>query len=379
MKRVKDLFPILISDENLDACITNVNKEHHYVGHGSARRVNKITLWVECTREERREDLRQIILKIISGEYTQRPTRHIDIYDVNAQKWRGIDEPVQWPDQYIHHALQQCLEPVMMRGMDYFCCASIKKRGSARGLRYIKRWTSANHTDTRYGMECDIRHFYNSINPQFAFQWFKNKIKDWRVLSVIWAVIGEGVTIGGFFSQWVANSILQPLDHMIRQSKLCSHYVRYIDNFTIFGKNLRKLKMLMKKIEDWLLERGLFLKSTKQIFRLNDRMVSAFGYRFNHHKVFLRKRNVLGIMRKVRRIRSKLEKGMPICYSEASGALSKLGQLKHCNSFHFRNNLCPKGFVKEMKSIVRIHSKRKESRETWKYMLSQFKMDLKAS
>lgn len=248
MKRFNNLFKILISDENLKLAIKEVNKSHHYIGKGSARRVNKTTVWVETTKEKRVEDLRRIL---ING-FVQKPMREFRRYDVNAQKWRDIKEPAQWPDQYIHHAVQQCLESVMMRGMDDYCCGSIKGRGAGKGIKSIKRWMKEDVLGTQYALECDIHHFYDNIDPKIAFSWFKKKIKDHRVLDIVWAIIKNGVTIGGYFSQWVANSMLQPIDMKIRQSGLCTHYIRYIDNFTILGENKQKLQILLSLIESWL-------------------------------------------------------------------------------------------------------------------------------
>lgn len=367
MKRQGNLFEKLISDENLYLAIHEVNKSHHYIASGNLRRVNKITVWVESTKDERVKELRQILQK----GFVQSPMREFRLYDVNAQKWRNISEPVQYPDQYIHHAVQQCLEPVMMKGMDYYCCGSIRQRGAAKGISYMKKWMREDKPGTRYAIECDIRHYYDSIEPEIAFVWFKRHIKDRRILDTVWEIIKDGITIGGFFSQWVANSILQPIDMKIRQSGLCNHYIRYIDNFTILGSNKRKLKKLLALIEQWLAELKLTLKYNKQIFKVDNRMVSALGYRFDHQKTYLRKRNLLSIRRKVRRIRRKLREHKPVNYIEAACILSKIGQLKHCDSHHLRRSLYNKGFITIMKNIIRLHARRKEKRKTWNFILSQ--------
>lgn len=367
MKRVGNLFEKLISDENLYLAIHEVNKSHHYIGKGNLRRVNKITVWVESTKAERVRELREIL----QNGFIQKPMRKFRIYDVNAQKWRNISEPAQYPDQYIHHAVQQCLEPIMMRGMDYYCCGSITNRGAGRGIHYLKKWMKTDKPGTKYAVECDIRHFYDSIDPSVAFAWFKSKIKDRRVLDVVWAIIKNGITIGGYFSQWVANSVLQSIDQKIRQSGLCVHYIRYIDNFTILGSNKRKLKKLLGLIEQWLSELNLTLKGSKQLFRVDKRMVAALGYRFDHCKTYLRKRNLLSIRRKVRRLKRKIQERRPISYVEAACILSKLGQLLHCDSHHLRRSMYGKGFIARMKNIVRLHTKRKEKRKSWNFILLQ--------
>lgn len=102
MKRVNNLFEKIISDENLRKAIQEVNKSHHW--HKN-HQPNKCTAWVEITIEDRIKDLRNIIL----NGFQPKPA-HISIrWDASAQKFRKINEPIQWPDQYIHHALIQVL------------------------------------------------------------------------------------------------------------------------------------------------------------------------------------------------------------------------------------------------------------------------------
>ena len=124
MKRAKNLFEKLVPDDNLLLAIDEVNCTHHWRTH---HRPNSCTAWVEETKEERVVELRQII---IDGFEQKKP--HVSQrWDASARKWRTVSEPVQWPDQYVHHALIQVLQPVFMRGMDYYCCGSIRGRGSA--------------------------------------------------------------------------------------------------------------------------------------------------------------------------------------------------------------------------------------------------------
>ena len=47
-----------------------------------------------------------------------------------------------------------------------------------------------------------------------------------------------------------------------------SHYLRQMDNFTIFGSNKRKLRKLLADMNTWLSAVGLKLKANWQIFRV---------------------------------------------------------------------------------------------------------------
>jgi hypothetical protein len=110
-KRASNLYPILISDENLLRALAEVNSTHRWLPH---HRPNKIVAWVEADMPQRVRDLRNII----EQGFTPSPPTMKRRWDKSAGKWRNIYEPRLWPDQYIHHAIIQALQPVLMRGMD---------------------------------------------------------------------------------------------------------------------------------------------------------------------------------------------------------------------------------------------------------------------
>lgn len=151
MKRAKDLYQKLISDENLRLAILTVNATHKWHPH---HRPNKTVLRVEADIDGYVEKLREII---VNG-YDAAPPRIARRWDKSAGKWRDISEPRLWPDQYVHHAVIQVLEPVLMRGMDKFCCGSIKGRGIHYGVKAIKKWMRTDPKGTKYAEELDIHH-----------------------------------------------------------------------------------------------------------------------------------------------------------------------------------------------------------------------------
>lgn len=55
MKRVRNLYPKLIGDENLRLAITEVNRTHRWRVH---HKPNKVVAWVDETVDERVAELR---------------------------------------------------------------------------------------------------------------------------------------------------------------------------------------------------------------------------------------------------------------------------------------------------------------------------------
>lgn len=367
MKRKNNLFNKIISKENLYKAIEAVNKNHRWYCY--PMKPNKKTLWVETTKDERVEELRNII---ING-FEPSPTIKRRRYDRNAKKWRDICEPKLWPDQYVHHALIQVLEPIMMPGMDHWCCGSIKGRGAHYGIKAIKKWMKNDIKGTKYCLEADVRHFYDSLTEETVINCFKRRIKDYRTIDLIERIISDGVLIGCFCSQWFANTVLQDLDREIRKRKKkgVAHYVRYMDNFTIFGNRKKQLHAVRKMMQKWLKKHDLELKYNWQVYPTDKRLVSALGYRFGHGFTMMRKHNYFHLKNQLKKLYKLQEKHKHISVKFAQGLLSRLGMLRHCNSVEIYKRLVKPKTQKFLKNIVRKWQK--EVAATWNTYLEQEK------
>ena len=355
MRRQGKLYDKLVSEDNLRQALLEVNLTHRWYPR---HRPNPTVVWVEQDVDARVRALREIIDGMIAGAIRLRPPRKKRRWDKSAGKWRDINEPNLWPDQYVHHALVQVLQPAMMRGMDPHCCGSIRGRGISYGMERIKRWMRDDPRGTRYGEEADIYHFYDEIEPRLVIQRLLQLVKDWRVIRLAEEVLRYGVLIGLYPSQWFANTLLQPLDRLIRESGLCAHYLRYMDNFTLLGSNKRKLHRLRRLIEDWLRGVGLRLKGNWQVFPTAARLPTALGYRYGRGYTLLRKRNLL----RLRRALARHYKTGRTSYKRAAGLLSRLGQLRHCNRVRILERIYRKGTQRKLKNIIREHARREQKR-----------------
>lgn len=297
--------------------------------------------------------------EIIENGYIPTKFKVRERWDKSANKWRTIYEPKLWPDQYIHHALVQVLEPVMMRGMDRYCCGSIRGRGIHYGMKSIKRWMKEDVKGTKYCLSLDIHHFYDSIRSEIVVNRFRDLIKDRKVLDLIGRITEDGVKIGLYCSQWFANTILQPLDHEIREGGYnISHYLRYMDNFTIFSSNKRSLRKLLGVIKAHLVEIGLSIKDDWQIFCTDNRLPDALGYRFGRGFTLLRKKNLFRLKRQLNRFYKKMRNNQKVPLSMAAGLLSRFGQLKHCNCAWFFCRYYHDKTQRILKNIVRSKTAR---------------------
>lgn len=368
MKRKGNLYKELISDENLGRAIDVVNKSHRWVGgHNPNRKV----MYIEATKEERIKELR----KIIENGFIQKPTRAKRRYDRNAGKWRDIHEPALWPDQYVHHALIQVLEPVMMRGMDHWCCGSIKGRGTQHGIKAMKRWMNRKK-HVKYCAELDIRHFYDNLLPEVVMDRMRHLVKDRKVLDLCERVLKDGVQIGAYTSQWFANTSLQPMDQMIREIGGIT-YLRYMDNLTLFSDSKKTLKKAVRKINRWLKDHGMELKKNHQVFPTKSRLPNAMGYRFGKGYTLIRKRALLTLRREIRKYQRRKKRHMPITPGMAYAILSRVGRLRHCNSIKLYERYVPKGMQKSLKNVIREYQKGEFVE--WNTLLEQFRQERAAA
>lgn len=249
--------------------------------------------------------------------------------------------------------------------MDPFCCGSIRGRGIHYGMKALKKWNRNDRKGTKWCAELDIHHFYDCLSPNVVLERMKELIKDRRVLDLIERITREGIQIGAYCSQWFANTVLQPLDHALRESGLAvRHYLRYMDNFTLFARSKRALSRAIRLVDEWLRSHGLTLKGNWQKFPTADRLPSALGYRYGHGYTLLRKRNLLRLGRQLRSCYRKWRRGAAIPLSLAVGLLSRLGQLRHCRSTALYARMVKPKTQRRLKAVVRAWWRKERARWT---------------
>lgn len=232
--------------------------------------------------------------------------------------------------------------------------------------------------------------------------------KTLRLLDIIIDAVPEGLPLGYYTSQWLANFYLQDLDHYIKQEiwkpekeKKTAQYiartkrkgktagkvpkyacgvkygVRYVDDIVCFGANKRDLKVALERIEAFCEEKlGLIIKDTKQIFPLSKeyevetidrhgkkkivtreigRALDFMGFLFRRTRTTIRKAILYRITRKAR----KISKKQKINWLDASSMISRMGYFKHTNSYNvFACWISPFINIKQLKKKVSKHGKK---------------------
>jgi len=178
-------------------------------------------------------------------KYIPSPYIEMTIHDGASRKERVIYKPRFYPDQVVHWALMLQIEPLLLKGMYEFSCASIKGRGIKRGMNYLKRILVQDRKYTKYCLKLDVKKFYPSIDKEILKSKFRKIIKDKDTLNLIDVIINsgiEGLPIGNYTSQWFANFYLKDLDHYIKEELKVKYYIRYMDDMVLFSNNKKELR-----------------------------------------------------------------------------------------------------------------------------------------
>lgn len=222
------------------------------------------------------------------------------------QKPRSIKAPKLFPDQVVHWSIMQVLSPLFQKSFYYYNCGSIPGKGPELVKRYLTKTLSIdtkNHVPVRtwykYCLKLDIYHFFQSINKEILMQKLHRFFKDKYVLEIladiIYSIDDEGLPIGYYTSQWLANFYLADFDHWLKKrvSELFKHnvYIRYVDDIVMIGSNKRKLKQLLNEISQKLKDDyDLKLKydTPDQIFDIGKRPIDFVGFKFTYGSTTVR-------------------------------------------------------------------------------------------
>lgn len=330
MKTYKNLWAQFISQENFDLAAKKAVRSKK-----SKKAVQRFLRNREFLLEKLRRD-------IIAGRYKTSPYRTFIIYE---PKQRIIYNLPLYPDHILHHALINVLGPIW-KGFfikDSYACIPGKglHAASHRTMEYVRR--------NKYVLQCDIRKFYPSIDHNIMMDILAHKIHDRRILKIMHDVIcsvgGEkNLPIGNLTSQWLGNVYLDVLDHYVKQDLHWADYIRYCDDFCLYGNDKKQLKQMGAVIEKFVNEK-LNLTFSKCIVRSTKPGVAFIGYKHFKTYVKLRKWTAQKIRRRLMNIINHNDRS-----DHAVGQIAAAyGWAKWACSFNFRNQIV---------KIARQHSRK---------------------
>lgn len=288
MKRLNNIYGKICAVENLHLADVKARKrkakQHSIIAHDRNSDANIQRLHEMLLNKTYR-----------TSEYT--------IFKVYEPKERDVYRLPYYPDRITHHAIMNVLEPVFVNTFTADTYSCIKRRGIHGAAKAVKRALN-DVSGTQYCLKLDIKKFYPSVDHDILKALLRRKLKDNDLLWLLDEIIdsADGLPIGNYLSQYLANFYLTYFDHWLKETKGVRYYFRYADDIVVLADNKPYLHGLLADIRQYLgQELKLSVKRNHQIFPVAARGIDFVGYRFYHTHTLLRKGIKKNFARKVAR------------------------------------------------------------------------------
>jgi len=291
----------------------------------------------------------QKILDILTAGWTPEPVREKTINESSSHKTRSLRIP-STRDHLIHVAIMRPILKELEKRYDFYSCGSIPGRGSKRVIQTIETWM-AGDKPYNYAAEADVHHAYHSTEGDIVMACLRRFIKDEEYLhlhELILNQMGWVLAIGFQPSHWYFNMVMTTVDRAVRENfgkKV--KFVRYMDNYVMASNRKRTLHKAVRLIMDRCANMRLSINHQWQVFKTKARPITALSYRFFRGYTILKKSTMYSIVRTFKKTAKKM------CAHLCRAAMSKIGILRHCDSYHFRQRfLYHKLPIKRMKELI---------------------------
>lgn len=225
---------------------------------------------IDCDRH-----LLALARDLAARRYRPAPCR---LHTIRDPKPRLIAAPAV-RDRVVHHALLNEIGPVFERSfIDHSFSAGLGRGPQRAVLHYLG-------CQRRFGwrLQLDIAGYFPAIDHARLLALFRRRVADPDTLALISDLLvaggqvyrhplavallgsrcpppGRGLPLGSWFSQWCGNFYLDELDQRIKRQHRIAGYLRYMDDFVLFGDDPARLADIRDQIAGWLDEaRGLAL------------------------------------------------------------------------------------------------------------------------
>lgn len=236
---------------------------------------------------------------------------HYRFFQVFDPKQRSICA-AGFSERVLHHAIMNICEPVLESYAIYNSYACRKGKGTRKAITRSQTYARKFN----WYLKLDIRKYFDSIDHGIMMQQLSRRIKDKDVLALFRKILetyhtapGKGMPIGNLISQHLANFYLGGFDHWIKEERRFPAYLRYMDDFILFGQDKACLKMELAQIRRFLAEQlALELKEDIQLNR-SSRGIAFLGYRVFPQTIRLSPGSRRRFLKKFRRYERKWQAG----------------------------------------------------------------------
>ena len=263
-----------------------------------------------------------------------------------------------YPDRVVHHAVCNVVEPLFERSFihDSYACRRGKGTHAA-----VDRYTAFARKN-RFVLKCDVAKYFPSIDHEILMEKMARRVRCRPTLDLIDRIVAsrtdlghaayfagddlftpyqrpKGIPIGNLTSQFLANVYLDGFDHHVKETLRCRHYIRYVDDWVVFGDSKAWLGEIKDRMEEYLAGLRLRLHPKKtRVYRVSEG-VAFLGYRvFPDHRL-LKQDNVLRMRRRLKRMRREYAREEISLENVRRSVHSWIGHARHADTYRLRERL----------------------------------------
>lgn len=270
--------------------------------------------------------------------YKPLPLRYFVIWEPKVRQIGAAD----FRDRVVHHAVCRVMEPVFEKSYIFHSYACRIDKGSHRAIsqaqQYCRRYD--------YYLKCDIKKYFESIDHQVLMEMLSRKFKDRDLLRLLSVIIesssdnGRGIPIGNLTSQHFANFYLDRLDHFVKDVCRVKGYLRYMDDFVLFGNDKPGLHVLKAEISGFLHDQlKLKLKEKATVISPCYDGLPFLGFRIFPGLIRVKYENKRRLIRKLEARQREFNQGIINENKYVQSLMSICEHLKTANTYHFRRRI----------------------------------------
>lgn len=192
---------------------------------------------------------------IHTGEY-----EHMRIKS-GQDKWRDISKLKFYPSHIWHQSMVVASDERINKALIRDTYASRKGYGQVKAALRLKEWIKEDEEGTRWFAQFDIVKYYDNIPHELLRNNLMHLFKDEEFVNAYmepfekYSADGKKIPLGIRPSQSAGNVALMTLDRYVKEVLRVRHYLRYLDDFVIFGatkgevkRNARKMKRFVEAL-----------------------------------------------------------------------------------------------------------------------------------
>ena len=291
--------------------------------YSSMRKCQRGVIWKDSVASFRLNGIeRSIILSehLKSGKYRPAPMCK---FQIMSPKPREIAS-VSFRDRVYQRSLNDnYVYPTMTRSFifDNWACQKGKGTDAARNrLREFLRRYYRKHGSDGYVAQFDIHGYYPTMDHAVTELTFQKKLNP-EVFDRVQKVLHQqydgdaGYYAGSQLIQIAGISVLDSMDHYIKEKLRATYYIRYMDDFLIISEDVDFLRTCMKEIIEYLTGLKFTINDKKtRIYSIRDG-IDFLGFTFritDTGKILMqiRSENVKRQRRKLKRLVKRSKSGM---------------------------------------------------------------------